>query len=296
MHAPSLAVAQVPTDVLARRMTPISSLVLPPKQRLHGPESTMSSPPPFFSQVGSGSNDSIDVVADNHHHHHHQPPPPMTAKKSGYSSYWSVHERSAFMHYAVRLGQDWQALADAIGSKTGTQVRNYFRANRERLQLDAVMNEYERNRVAGTLPPMIPFQPAPSLLQPASPVTSAAAAATSATTPGDDLGLRKEKRGRKRKNDMSRSSAEPAAAAQAEVGGHGAKRPPPHPAVAPPPPLAHPSTAPASMANFPTMGVDGGRAVVFARPAPPQPVAPLLTRPPQNWAAGSVPPRPTMTA
>ncbi|KAJ1804874.1 hypothetical protein LPJ56_006635, partial [Coemansia sp. RSA 2599] len=45
----------------------------------------------------------------------------MTAKKSGYSSYWSVHERSAFMHYIVRLGQDWLALAEAIGSKTGTQ-------------------------------------------------------------------------------------------------------------------------------------------------------------------------------
>ncbi|KAJ2555207.1 DNA-binding protein snt1, partial [Coemansia sp. RSA 1836] len=227
----------------------------------------------------------------------------MTAKKSGYSSYWSVHERSAFMHYAVRLGQDWQGLADAIGSKTGTQVRNYFRANRERLQLDVVMVEFERNRAAGTLPPMTPFQPplsSSSLLPPASP-----SAATSTHTPNEDsvvvAALRKEKRGRKRKNDMSRSSAEPSSS-HSEAVAVAAKRPAAAGGGAGSVLVPMPSTAPASMANFPTMGVDGGRAVVFARPAPPPPpppptslpppgAAPLLSRPPQSWAPPP-PPRP----
>ncbi|KAJ2348380.1 DNA-binding protein snt1, partial [Coemansia sp. RSA 2671] len=283
MSAKGSSIAQVPLDVLVPRMTPISSLVLPPKQP-HASESPRTSPSlmsrgnTFGSSVGSvataaksalmtAATDSTGSVGRSP-----SSPPPMTAKKSGYSSYWSIHERSAFLHYAARLGQDWQGLADAIGSKTGTQARNFFRANRERLRLDGVMAEYERNRAAGTLPPMTPFQPAPSLM-PASPAT--------AHGPGDDLALRKDKRGRKRKNDMSRSSAEPS---QSEVGAGPVKRPGGvAPALAP-----MPSTAPASMSNFPTIGVDGGRAVVFARPVPPPPMA----RPPQGWA----PPRPAAGA
>ncbi|KAJ2741627.1 DNA-binding protein snt1 [Coemansia sp. BCRC 34301] len=266
-------IAQVPVDVLVPRVTPIASLVLPPKQPHVLSESPPPPPPPHANNNSGDSVNNRSPSLSVSQSLSTQQPPPMTAKKSGYSSYWSVHERSAFMHYAVRLGQDWQALADAIGSKTGTQVRNYFRANRERLQLDSVMVEFERNRAAGTLPPMTLFQPAPtSLLLPASPAT--------AHTPSDDSALKKEKRGRKRKNDMSRSSAEPAALSEMA-----AKRLPVGSA-------ALPSTAPASMANFPTMGVDGGRAVVFARPAPPPPTIPL-TRPPQTWAP---PPRPASTA
>ncbi|KAJ2003712.1 DNA-binding protein snt1, partial [Coemansia thaxteri] len=253
-----------------------------------------------------------------------QAPPPMTAKKSGYSSYWSVHERSAFIHYAARLGQDWVAVAEAMGSKTGTQVRNYFRAHRERLRLDGVVSEYERNRAAGTLPPMTPFQPAPASLQPASP----AAAVAPSETPGDSAALvRKERRGRKRKNDMSRSSAEPLHG-DGDGDGDGyacayayaaAPAPPKRPAAgasalsAGAGPLGPmPSTAPASIASFPTMGVDGGRAVVFARPTLPpavqhplppaslhplppaslhplppaslHPLPPAPTRPPAGWA------------
>ncbi|KAJ2485889.1 DNA-binding protein snt1 [Coemansia sp. RSA 2050] len=283
MSAKGSTIAQVPLDVLVPRMTPISSLVLPPKQP-HASESPRTSPSlmsranTFGGSVGSVATAAksalLSAATDSTGSVGRSPssPPLMTAKKSGYSSYWSVHERSAFMHYAVRLGQDWQGLADAIGSKTGTQVRNYFRANRERLRLDGVMAEFERNRAAGTLPPMTPFQPAPSLL-PASPAT--------AHTPSDDLVLRKEKRGRKRKNDLSRSSAEPS---HSEVSAGAAKRP----GVAAQVLVPMPNTAPASMSNFPTMGVDGGRAVVFARPVPPPPMA----RPSQGWA----PPRPAVGA
>ncbi|KAJ2346054.1 DNA-binding protein snt1, partial [Coemansia sp. RSA 2673] len=279
MLARASTIAQVPLDALAPRMTPISSLVLPPKQ-LHASESPRASPPlsARANTVGVGSvapAAKSALATGGSVGRSPSSPPPMTAKKSGYSSYWSVHEKSAFAHYVVRLGQDWQALADAIGSKTGTQVRNFFRASRERLNLDDVMSEFERNRAAGTLPPMTPFQPAPSLL-PASPAT--------AHTPSDDSALRKEKRGRKRKNDISRSSAEPS---HSDITATAAKRPAgaaqgqQSQALAP-----MPNTAPASMANFPTIGVDGGRAVVFARPVPPPPMA----RPPQSWA----PPRPVV--
>ncbi|KAJ2443261.1 DNA-binding protein snt1 [Coemansia sp. RSA 2424] len=136
------SIAQVPVDVLVPRMTPISSLVLPPKQP-HASESPppLQQPPPPTTKLLAVAGDSSSA-ASGAGIRSPSSPPPMTAKKSGYSSYWSVHERSAFMHYAVRLGQDWQGLADAIGSKTGTQVRNYFRANRERLQLDVIMCSY----------------------------------------------------------------------------------------------------------------------------------------------------------
>ncbi|KAJ2726347.1 DNA-binding protein snt1 [Coemansia sp. Benny D115] len=176
------------------------------------------------------------------------PSPAMTAKKSGYSSYWSVHERAAFMHYLVRLGQDWLALADAIGSKTGTQVRNYFRANREKLALDAVVVEYQRNRLQGTVPPMVPFAPPPAPL-PGSPL------------PDDG---RRERRGRKRKaaDTLPLTPHTPVEAGVTHMG-----------AVPLAPPM--PRTAPATMASFPTMGVDGGRAVVYARPQMVVPGRPL---------------------
>ncbi|KAJ2765861.1 DNA-binding protein snt1, partial [Coemansia nantahalensis] len=165
-----------------------------------------------------------------------------SAKKSGYSSYWSVLERSAFLHHLARLGQNWLALAEAIGTKTGTQVRNYFRANQEKLGLDAVIVAYERNRAAGTLPPPEAFTP---------------------TSARDDAQARKEKRGRKRKGDAQPSprpgSPDEGSAANSSV----------------------PSTAPASITSFPTIGVDGGRAVVLACP-PPAPNRSLPTAEPPS--------------
>ncbi|KAJ2885137.1 DNA-binding protein snt1, partial [Coemansia asiatica] len=184
----------------------------------------------------------------------------MTAKKSGYSSYWSVHERSAFMHYIVRLGQDWLALAEAIGSKTGTQVRNYFRANREKLGLDAVIVEYQRNRLAGTVPPMTPFQPPPSLQQH---VLSASGVGPGMSKEEGLLVPRKERRGRKRKNEIPKSALEQSGnnsieaaplAVRGDLVADGVLQP------------QAPNTAPATMASFPTMGIDGGRAVIFSRP------------------------------
>ncbi|KAJ1733925.1 DNA-binding protein snt1 [Coemansia biformis] len=173
-------------------------------------------------------------------------PHTATAKKSGYSSYWSVHERSAFMHHVSRLGQNWLALADAIGSKTATQVRNYFRANREKLGLDVIIIEYERNRAAGTLPPPVPFTP---------------------VSAKDEAQARKEKRGRKRKGDAAKS---PRAGSPEEPANT----------------ASTPNTAPANMTSFPTMGVDGGRAVVFARPplpaAEPRSPKPAAPHPPMH--------------
>ncbi|KAJ1896693.1 DNA-binding protein snt1 [Kickxella alabastrina] len=214
--------------------------------------------PASATSTGAGAASSLAAAAAT-----------MTAKKSGYSSYWSVHERSAFMHYVVRLGQDWLGLAEAIGSKTGTQVRNYFRANREKLGLDAVIVEYQRNRLAGTVPPMTPFQPPPPPPAPTLPLSSAMVPMSSVislglggssairSAAGEEEGVRKEKRGRKRKIDLAKSAVAvdqpmPPLPMSLQMAGSSA-------------PMVGPSTAPASMANFPTMGVDGGRAVIYAR-------------------------------
>ncbi|KAJ2366479.1 DNA-binding protein snt1, partial [Coemansia sp. RSA 2610] len=249
-------IAQVRPEMLNPRATPIASLVLPSKPTAGVTLTSADTPLSAGSLLNAGgpmsSTSSISVVnnASRGTSPHSPVPGAATAKKSGYSSYWSVHERSAFMHYVVRLGQNWQKLAEAIGSKTGTQVRNYFRANREKLGLDAVIVEYERNKAAGTLPPMVPFQPA----------SGGGAAGSSGPGVGagkDEVG-KKERRGRKRKNEAVPKSP------KSEVPGDAV-------------PLAQqsvgmPNTAPASITNFPTMGVDGGRAVVYARP-PPAPTA-----------------------
>ncbi|KAJ1720431.1 DNA-binding protein snt1 [Coemansia erecta] len=227
--------AQVRPELLLPRAPSLASLVLPPQR----PAGAPAEHPP---QATPSPASSLAPPASSH----------MTAKKSGYSSYWSVHERSAFLHYVVRLGQDWLALAEAIGSKTGTQVRNYFRANREKLGLDAILAEHARNKASGTLPPMVPFMPAPMSASTdsavGSPGTAGAAGAAgaaggimlAAAVSGEE---RRERRGRKRKTEG-----------------------------------VQPSTAPASVASFPTMGVDGGRAVVVSRPPPPvlQPQAPWI--------------------
>ncbi|KAJ2701374.1 DNA-binding protein snt1, partial [Coemansia spiralis] len=185
-------------------------------------------------------------------------PHSATAKKSGYSSYWSVLERSAFMHHLSRLGQNWLALADAIGTKTGTQVRNYFRANQEKLGLDAVVIAYERNRAAGTLPPPEPFTP---------------------MSAKDDAQARKEKRGRKRKGDAQPSPRVGSPEESASIS-------------------SMPSTAPATITSFPTIGVDGGRAVVVAYPPPapsvataPHPAAMDTQGPQQTLSLQAVPSR-----
>ncbi|KAJ2668272.1 DNA-binding protein snt1 [Coemansia sp. RSA 1085] len=278
-------IPQVRPEQLNPRVTPIASLVLPPKTASDQP---LSAGGPLSSTSSAMNNVSGRTSP------HSPVPGATTAKKSGYSSYWSVHERSAFMHYVVRLGQNWQRLAEAIGSKTGTQVRNYFRANREKLGLDAVIAEYERNRAAGTLPPMVPFQPpVPSAS------TASSANAAGGTAAKDDGGVRKEKRGRKRKTDLAAAAAAVAAKSpRAETIEHDGV------------PLAQGAGAssaiisgsvPANMANFPTMGIDGGRAVVYTRPPPPPATAvqqraqqshgqQMWAQQPQSSARHSLPP------
>ncbi|ORX74915.1 hypothetical protein DL89DRAFT_24295 [Linderina pennispora] len=244
-------IAQVRPELMGAPSQTVSSLVLPSKPISKSP---MTPGVAFAGESPTG-------VA---HHGPLRTPSPaasgaMTAKKSGYSSYWSVHERSAFMHYVARLGPDWAAIAEAIGSKTATQARNYFRTNREKLKLDVVLAEYERNKAAGTVPPMAPYVvPGSSSTHPAGASADAAGAAP-----------RKEKRGRKRKTESRTSPAVPEnmplAMSLAVNQPHHAQ-----------PIAAQPITAPATLTSIPTIGIDGGRAVVVARPSvavPPPPFA-----------------------
>ncbi|KAJ1850396.1 DNA-binding protein snt1, partial [Coemansia sp. RSA 2703] len=189
--------AAPPKPELLLPRAPLSSLVLPPAA---SPATAAAAAPAATSPAASSP---ASLAA------------PLTAKKSGYSSYWSVHERSAFLHYVERLGQDWHQLAEAIGTKTGTQVRNYFRANREKLSLDAVLAEYARNKAAGTLPPMTPFAP-PAGLPPAS-------ASTDAGSPGVMGEERRERRGRKRKAEGVQPATAPASVASFAMGVDGGR-------------------------------------------------------------------------
>ncbi|KAJ2551710.1 DNA-binding protein snt1, partial [Coemansia sp. RSA 1933] len=301
-------IAQVrrPPELISPRVTPMASLAPPIKASGAGQGTTSSGAVAAGygqQQLGGGVGGSSGI------HGIGRTPSPhttglaqstaggsgaMTAKKSGYSSYWSVHERSAFMHYVVRIGADWPALAEAIGSKTGTQVRNYFRANREKLGLDSVVAEFEKNKAAGTVPPLTPFQPVSAVSVSSQ---SPASGMMSGSVIGGDEGVKKEKRGRKRKNErigaespgvlsvlasgassagmvssdsiplsqlnrsgsMAEAVISPGSAVSGKaLAGNDASQPP-----------STPNTAPATMTNFPTIGIDGGRAVVYRRPLAP---------------------------
>ncbi|KAJ1677602.1 DNA-binding protein snt1, partial [Spiromyces aspiralis] len=88
--------------------------------------------------VGGASRAALTSVAQ---------PPPQPKK-----SYWSVQERANFAHLLALLGTDWQLMARAIGSKTATQARNFFKAHRERLNLDKALQEYETLKAQNKLP------------------------------------------------------------------------------------------------------------------------------------------------
>ncbi|KAJ2528288.1 hypothetical protein EV175_007469, partial [Coemansia sp. RSA 1933] len=173
-------------------------------------------------------------------------------------------------------------------------VRNYFRANREKLGLDSVVAEFEKNKAAGTVPPLTPFQPVSAVSVSSQ---SPASGVMSGSVMGGDEGVKKEKRGRKRKNErigaespgvlsvlasgassagmvssdsiplsqlnrsgsMAEAVISPGSAVSGKaLAGNDASQPP-----------STPNTAPATMTNFPTIGIDGGRAVVYRRPLAP---------------------------
>ncbi|KAJ1892883.1 DNA-binding protein snt1, partial [Coemansia sp. IMI 209127] len=335
-------ISQVRPELINPRVAPISSLVLPSKSSAAGApgelasgvkgnssQALLGSMPGYGQYLGIGGNSAIHGIGRTPSPHttalSQAGGAPMTAKKSGYSSYWSVHERSAFMHYVVRIGSDWPTLAEAIGSKTGTQVRNYFRANREKLGLDSVVAEYEKNKASGTLPPMTPFQPISAASASSQSGLSPASAMSGSAMMGlaDENGVKKEKRGRKRKNERFGSpgtlSMLPSGSSSASAAGSGMQSdsiplsqlnrggsmaeaviPPSNAsgklsAQAP----STPSTAPATMTNFPTIGIDGGRAVVYRRPLAPsgsyaqqqhqshQPQA-FATQPPLSYAQSRI--------
>ncbi|GAO46331.1 hypothetical protein G7K_0563-t1 [Saitoella complicata NRRL Y-17804] len=56
------------------------------------------------------------------------------------SSYWSVQEMSDFNALLVRYGKDWYAIADALGTKTATQVKNHYLKNADRFDTLVAMN------------------------------------------------------------------------------------------------------------------------------------------------------------
>ncbi|OMJ10702.1 hypothetical protein AYI70_g10160, partial [Smittium culicis] len=76
-------------------------------------------------------------------------------RKPSYSSYWSVQERNSFLNHLAAIGTNWTEMANAIGTKTATQARNYFRTHREKLGFDIIVKEFEERKAAG-LPLLIP--------------------------------------------------------------------------------------------------------------------------------------------
>ncbi|KAI8582467.1 hypothetical protein K450DRAFT_227301 [Umbelopsis ramanniana AG] len=93
----------------------------------------------------------------------------LAGKRPAYSSYWSVSEKADFIKFLEMFGRDWDRLADAMKSKTATQVRNFFQNNLEKMQLDKIIMRFDRRQQQqsptashhhGT-PPQPPSQPQP---------------------------------------------------------------------------------------------------------------------------------------
>lgn len=91
-----------------------------------------------------------------------------TAKRPAYSSYWSVSERGDFVRYLEQYGRDWKKVAEALGSKTATQVRNFYMNNNEKMQLDEVIQRHQLAQQRER-PPGLPYpstsEPLPSAIQ-----------------------------------------------------------------------------------------------------------------------------------
>ncbi|OMH84203.1 Nuclear receptor corepressor 1 [Zancudomyces culisetae] len=66
-------------------------------------------------------------------------------KKPIFSSYWSVQERATFLSLLPTMGDNWQQLSSALGTKTPIQVRNYYRSHRQKLGLDSILLEYQNS-------------------------------------------------------------------------------------------------------------------------------------------------------
>ncbi|CAM0138537.1 unnamed protein product [Umbelopsis sp. WA50703] len=93
-------------------------------------------------------------------------PDQNAGKRPAYSSYWSVSEKSDFVRYLEMYGRDWERLADAMKSKTATQVRNFFQNNLEKMQLDKVIMRFDRRQQPAAKQP--PMHPMPASEQPPS--------------------------------------------------------------------------------------------------------------------------------
>ncbi|KAI9475880.1 MAG: hypothetical protein EXX96DRAFT_574994 [Benjaminiella poitrasii] len=63
-------------------------------------------------------------------------------KRPSYSSYWSVLERNDFINYLGAYGTDWEKVANAMGSKTAIQVRNFYVNNEEKLHLRDIVEQF----------------------------------------------------------------------------------------------------------------------------------------------------------
>ncbi|PVV03636.1 hypothetical protein BB560_001865 [Smittium megazygosporum] len=105
-------------------------------------------------------------------------------KKLSYSSYWSVQERNNFVSLLSALGTNWGEISNALGTKTTTQVRNFYKSQKEKLGLEDVVKEYEKNIAMGVVPEI------PILIN------------TKASKGSDSI---PEKRGRKKKSLDSRA-------------------------------------------------------------------------------------------
>jgi hypothetical protein len=73
-------------------------------------------------------------------------------------SYWSIAERAEFPKILAKQGMNFEGISQAIGTKSTTQVRNYFYNTRDKGEFDQILlengfalDEYFAKKVPGTL-------------------------------------------------------------------------------------------------------------------------------------------------
>ncbi|KAL9093274.1 MAG: hypothetical protein Q9165_004015 [Trypethelium subeluteriae] len=107
------------------------------------PKPSMSTPaPPDRPSTGGGEKSKSQTA---------------TQQRTGPSSYWSVPEVNDFPKNVAHFGTDWTAIANHMGTKTQTMVKNYYvrliEGNRPDLQHVATLADQRRERGEDLGPP-----------------------------------------------------------------------------------------------------------------------------------------------
>eukprot|EP00474_Spongospora_subterranea_P009923 CRZ10381.1 hypothetical protein [Spongospora subterranea] len=71
--------------------------------------------------------------------------PSSKKRRASASSSWDLREKKVFLEALLKYGKDFEAIGDTVQSKSAEKCKNYFNNNKNRLNLDRVLEKREKN-------------------------------------------------------------------------------------------------------------------------------------------------------